>query len=269
MSESGDQTRRPDASMDLLNNILRQPLDPDYTEERHADPRQRSPWGKSVLFVVVGALLAVGAAQTARGAPAAQAERAQLITLIQQQGNSLDAARQRLEGLEREIRSLRESRLGTGAQAQEIQREIESLEVAAGARPVVGPGIMIVLDDGPEADKLGRIIDLDLRQAANGLWLAGAEAVAINGHRLSSRTAIRGAGDAITVDYRSLTRPYRIEAIGDPQDLQSRFQLSGGGSWLGYLRDTHKIVYQITIVQRIRMAADPGLTVTRATPPQR
>lgn len=268
MTTPGDMQRRPDASMDLLNNILRQPLDPDYTAERRGDPRQRSPWGKALLFLVVGALLATGAAQTMRGAPAAQAEREQVIGLIQQQERAIDGSRHKLEGLQSEIRALRERQLGTGTQAEQIRQEIERLEVATGARPVVGPGIVITLDDGPEAQKLGRIIDLDLRQAANGLWAAGAESIAINGHRLSARTAIRGAGDAITVDYRSLTRPYRIEAIG-AGDLQSKFQASTGGTWLSYLRDTHKIVYQTTTAQQLRMAADPGLGVTRATPPKK
>lgn len=255
--------------MDLLNNILRQPLDPDYTEHRARDPRQRSRWGKAILFVVVGALLAGGGAQTMRSAPDAQAERERLISLIQQQEHSLDGSRGRLEGLQREIRVLREQRLGSGSEAERIRQEIEQLEIAAGVRPVTGPGIVITLDDGPGAEKLGRIIDLDLRQTANGLWLSGAEAIAINGHRLSSRTAIRGAGDAITVDYRSLTRPYRIEAIGDPGALRSRFGQSSGGTWLGYLRDTHKITYQIDSANRLKLGADPGLDVTRATPPRR
>jgi uncharacterized protein YlxW (UPF0749 family) len=40
-----------------------------------------------------------------------------------------------------------------------------------------------------------------------GLWEPARKPSPINGHRLSSLTAIRSAGDAITVDYRSLTRP--------------------------------------------------------------
>ena len=100
-----------------------------------------------------------------------------------------------------------------------------------------GPGVLVVVDDSPSAaaDARDRVLDLDLQVLANGLWEAGAEAVAINGHRLSSLTAIRSAGDAITVDYRSLTRPYRVEAIGDPRTLQA-YLLSlllgrGGTTW--------------------------------------
>ena len=93
--------------------------------------------------------------------------------------------------------------------------------------------MLIVVDDSPAAssDARDRVLDLDLQMLANGLWQAGAEAVAINGHRLSGLTAIRSAGDAITVDYRSLTRPYRVEAIGDPRTLQARFVESPAGAW--------------------------------------
>lgn len=71
----------------------------------------------------------------------------------------------------------------------------------SGQVSVIGPGIVLTINDNPK-DANGTIVDQDLRQVANGLWLAGAEAISINGHRLSARTAIRQAGAAI-VDYRS------------------------------------------------------------------
>ena len=36
-----------------------------------------------------------------------------------------------------------------------------------------------------------------------------------NGQRLTALSAVRGAGEAITVNFRSLRRPYVVEAIGD------------------------------------------------------
>lgn len=55
-------------------------------------------------------------------------------------------------------------------------------------------------------DGRDRVLDMDLQILTDGLWQAGAEAISVNGHRLSALTAIRGAGEAITVDNRSLTR---------------------------------------------------------------
>ena len=95
-------------------------------------------------------------------------------------------------------------------------------------------------------DRSDRVYDLDLQILTNGLWQAGAEAVAINGHRLSALTAIRGAGEAITVDFRSLTRPYRVEAIGDARTLQARFVESSGGAWWNELAQNQKLRYDTT-----------------------
>ncbi len=87
------------------------------------------------------------------------------------------------------------------------------------------------------------MLDIDLQILANGLWQAGAEAVAINGHRLSTLTAIRAAGEAITVDYRSLTRPYRVEAIGDPHTSQQQFVRDHAGLWWNELTQNRGMRY--------------------------
>ena len=50
----------------------------------------------------------------------------------------------------------------------------------------------------------------------NGLWSVGAEAIAVNGQRLTAQSAIRSAAGAILVNYRPLKPPYRVEAIGPP-----------------------------------------------------
>ena len=90
------------------------------------------------------------------------------------------------------------------------------------------------MDDGPgAADEQGQVSDKDLQRLVNGLWVAGAEAVTVNARRITSLTAIRQAGEAITVNYRSLRRPYVVLAVGDPDTLPARFVDSAAGSyWL-------------------------------------
>ena len=53
----------------------------------------------------------------------------------------------------------------------------------------------------------------------NGLWTAGAEAISINGQRLTVLTAIRNGGPVINVNSRPLAPPYTVQAIGDPRTL--------------------------------------------------
>ena len=62
----------------------------------------------------------------------------------------------------------------------------------------------------------------DLALLVNGLWRAGAEAIAINGQRLTARSAIRNSGAAINVNGRPpLSPPYVVTAIGDTKTLQA------------------------------------------------
>lgn len=59
----------------------------------------------------------------------------------------------------------------------------------------------------------------------NGLWQAGATDMAINGRRLTPTSAIRAAGEAILVNYRPMSPPYVVSAIGpDADQVAGRFR---------------------------------------------
>jgi uncharacterized protein YlxW (UPF0749 family) len=47
--------------------------------------------------------------------------------------------------------------------------------------------------------------------------------VSINGQRLGPTSAIRFAGEAVLVDFRPVTNPYQVSAVGDPDTLSRRF----------------------------------------------
>ena len=94
---------------------------------------------------------------------------------------------------------------------------------------MTGPGLVVRLDDAAgdgdgadvdprtDVDDSGRVTDRDLQTVVNEVWAAGAEAVAVNGQRLTALSAIRSAGDAILVDFRPLTPAVRRSwRVGDP-----------------------------------------------------
>jgi uncharacterized protein YlxW (UPF0749 family) len=270
---AGGRTRlRPfaavDASMDLLNQILRQPVDPDYaiTAAQGGRSLPRWRWSFALVTLTIGALLAIAALQTNQAAPALQNERAELISRIKAAETNQDQLRARVTSLSAEVASLREASVGDDDSLKAMVAQIARLGSTVGATAVAGPGVLIVVDDAPgeNGDVRNRVLDLDLQMLANGLWQAGAEAVAINGHRLSTLTAIRSAGDAITVDYRSLSRPYRIEAIGDPRTLQARFVESSGGAWWNELAQNQRMRYEISIEKAVTLPADPGIVLRHA-----
>ena len=258
-----------DASMDLLNAIIRQPVDPDYAVvAARGGPRTTRSWRLAVVLVLAGAMFAVAALQTNRAAPAEQTERAELIDRVQAAEAQQDALRGQVVDLSRQITTLRAAALGD-EQSRGLEQQIERLGSTNGTVAVRGPGVVVVVDDAPSgaADQRDEVLDLDLQVLANGLWQSGAEAVAVNGHRLSALTAIRGAGDAITVDYRSLNRPYRVEAIGDPRTLPARFAESPAGAWWNDLAQNRKMRYEVSDVDQLSLDADPGVTLRWARKP--
>jgi uncharacterized protein YlxW (UPF0749 family) len=253
--------------MDLLSQIARSPYDPDYVVVAARDPAPHGRrWLVAVVAVLVGGMFALAAVQTSRRAPALVGERADLLARVQAAEADSDALRARAGALAAEIGSLRTAVTGTNSSVQGQQSAIEALEPASGAVAVRGPGLVIVVDDSREGtdQRANRVHDVDLQILANGLWQAGAEAIAINGHRLSALTAIRGAGEAITVDFRSLARPYRVEAIGDARTLEARFAESTGGVWWNQLAQNQRFGYETQIVGELTLPADTGLRLRHA-----
>jgi uncharacterized protein YlxW (UPF0749 family) len=257
------EAERPiDWSMDLLNSIQRTPVDPDYAKVAAEGRPRRSRALVAIVCVGLGVLLAVQGRLTFRTAPDLEQERRDVITRL----TAVEQNNERLRGSQEQVAAeVRAIQAAAGAGNQE---RVDAVEPVVGVRAVVGPGLVYTVDDADGAGRSGasRVADIDLRMLTNGLWAAGAEAIAINGYRVTSRTAIRTAGSAITVNYRSLTRPYRIEAIGDPRTLQSRFAQTQAGAWWQALRDNYGMRYEVVSAQQLKLPADPGLTVTHATP---
>ena len=91
-----------------------------------------------------------------------------------------------------------------------------------------GPGVQITLSDAPpgEIPEGATPNDLvihqqDIEDTMNALWSGGAEAMTVQGVRITSRTVIRCIGNVILVDGTSFSPPYVIQAIGDPATLRA------------------------------------------------
>jgi uncharacterized protein YlxW (UPF0749 family) len=258
--------------MTLLTTMMERPLDPGYQEaaaRRAAAGLPRATSTRTVLVIVLailtGFLFAV-AAQSLRPKPtAAAALKKELVTRIealQKHGSDQEA---KVAVLAKQVRDFEALSLQQSG-GPDLTASIKNLEVQAGAVPLRGPGLTLTLDDAAstEADanagtrpsggfQQGRVTSGDLQIIVNGLWGAGAEAISINGHRLSSTAAIRFAGQAIIVDFRPLTRPYVITALGDSRGMQQLFEPSFAGLYLSQLTDQYKI--------RSVMAGSDSLTV--------
>ena len=108
------------------------------------------------------------------------------------------------------------------------------------------------------------MLDRDLQIVVNGLWAAGAEAIAINGQRLTARSAIRSAGQAILVDFRPLVAAVRRQRGRRPGGLQTRFAAGSAGAYLRALRDNYGIRAAIVSSREPRAAGGRRLLHARA-----
>ncbi len=157
--------------------------------------------------------------------------------------------------------------------------EVGASEVGAAAVPLKGPGLTLTIDDAPSVDadanagsrpssgfQEGRVTSGDLQIIVNGLWGSGAEAIAINGHRLSSTAAIRFAGQAIIVDFRPLARPYVITALGDPKGMQQIFEPSFAGVYLDQLTQEFQIRSSLTTSDDLTVPGDTSTRLDHASP---
>lgn len=119
-------------------------------------------------------------------------------------------------------------------QGEQIRAELQSSRMMAGMLDVEGPGIEIVLDDrkrdtilDSDPGMIGYYIvhDSDLLEVVNELRAAGAEAVAINGVRITGSSRISCGGPTINVGKEQrFAPPFVIHAVGDPEALASYFQ---------------------------------------------
>jgi uncharacterized protein YlxW (UPF0749 family) len=259
-------THAPPGYAGLLTQLMTNTLDADYetVAEARLDPANAPPTAArrraALLTVIVafGGLLGVSALRTEQSAPQAAAERAELIDRIHAGQGTLDSLHQDIASLQGQVTDLQQSLADDVSDDQALSARLTELGVSAGTIGVTGPGVEITADDAdPSEGPGGVILDVDLQAMVNGLWEAGAEAIAIDGHRLTSLTSIRFAGEAITVDYRSLSPPYVVDAVGDPDTLASRFlDTEGGQTWLG-LRANFGISFDMADRDRVVVPADP------------
>lgn len=185
------------------------------------------------------ALLALGfliAAQLRTEAPRvryASQERVPLVETARDLQSDQDALKERLLALRAQIQSVESQGEGSAALVRDLDGRLRQARLAAGLTALVGPGLVLQLGDSSNAAPPGvnptdyLVTARDIRTVVEELWLAGAEAIAVNGERLTSTSAIIDIGGSILVNAAYLAPPYQVSAIGSP-DLFDQVNASAG-----------------------------------------
>jgi uncharacterized protein YlxW (UPF0749 family) len=272
-------------SMTLLRDLVEDSLDEGYARaaaRRAADPDGRSRLGgRGVLLVVglvaVGLLLATAYVQTRSRAGSTQQAHNALIATVQQKEHANDREQRRLDRLRTTVQRDQQNGLALTAAGRDLAARLARLESSTGTGAIEGPGMVVhVADAGKSADgsdvdprtdeeDQGRVTDRDLQTLVNEVWAAGAEAVAVNGQRLTVLSAIRSAGDAVLVDFRPLNPPYTLRAVG-PDTMRATFASGFGGSYLQVLQG-YGITSSIEDSDRLRLPASAGVSLRYAEVP--
>jgi len=283
-TETGSDDERPRVyAPDFLTELFRNPLDAGYTDAAE----QRAATGgagryrrtgfvlRTIALVLAGLLLAVAYQQTVRAKPESTDVRNNLASDVVAGQKEAAELQRSADQLRTQVTRLRDSGLVASDAAA-----LRNLEATVGVQAVTGNGAVITLADGPVPtdpvtgrpdtnpdDFLGRVLDTDLQIVANELWRDGAEAISINGQRLTATSAIRIAGSAIQVDFVPLSQPYVITAIG-PANLADRFSATATADEYRRLHDTYGMRVSIDKRSKLNVPAAPDSALQYAKPLQ-
>jgi uncharacterized protein YlxW (UPF0749 family) len=183
------------------------------------------------IAALVGGFLIVVAVRTAPRDTPLSREPAQvrLAALIRDEQRRSDRLRGQAEQLRARVRAIQQSGAGRQATLARASVGLEAARITAGMVAMRGPALIVSLADSSEKESpSGNLNDLvihsqDVQAVANGLWSAGAEAVAVAGERVIPTSALLCVGNVLLINGTVHSPPYRFVAIGDPDEMRRRF----------------------------------------------
>jgi uncharacterized protein YlxW (UPF0749 family) len=186
-----------------------------------------------VALAVLGFLIAAQLASEGPRIRITSQERTPLVETALDLQAQQESLKQQVLDLRASIQDLEDAGQGSTAVTQHLNDELQSAQVAAGLVALTGPGVVIRLSDSglsvpQDADERDYLVSgQDVLTVVEELWLAGAEAVAVNTERVAVSTAIVDIGGSVLVNSAYLAPPYQVAAIG-PADMFDRLTRSAG-----------------------------------------
>ncbi|MGW6004596.1 DUF881 domain-containing protein [Oerskovia enterophila] len=181
-----------------------------------------------LLVLALSGLMFSASARLAQGQEGRHPEN--LTDLVQSEERRVQDMTEKVVGLEAEVSTLA---AGTGGAETEPPELVERTGIVSGAVAVTGPGLSVTLDDAPmtQDHPKARVDDLvvhqqDLQEVINALWAGGAEAMTLQGQRVTPTTAFRCVGNVLNLHGRVFSPPYTVSAVGDPAQLQKALDRS-------------------------------------------
>jgi len=220
-------------------------------------PSRTLGWSAGVVGLIAGLMFATNASLFATAPDERRPEN--LAELVHLERERLDATNREVEELRSEVTDLIQNQ-------KTVTSPAGIDEPAAGRVAVEGPGVTVKLWDAPARDPLPEGVGFDdlivhqqdLEAVINALWAGGAEAMAVQGHRVTSSSAIRCVGNVLLIDSSVYSPPYEISAVGDPRALTSSLMSSPQIlTYLDYV-EALQLGWSLDTIEDLHIAADEG-----------
>jgi uncharacterized protein YlxW (UPF0749 family) len=274
---SAHQARKPTLIPvpSLLASLLSDHLDPGYQAAADAKKlgKQRKSWqtwGWQIAgAVLIAAVLVAAVAQARSTAPGVRESQHVLSGSVRSAETEVDDAATRRDALASQVDTERRQRLEGDARGRLLLGQLDESNLAAAATGVIGPGLEITVTDPGMTEDLTDvskervpgsqqvILDRDLQQVVNSLWVSGAEAISVGGVRIGPNVTIRQAGGGILVDNQPITSPYVILALGPPHSMQDVFERSPGLQRLRLLETSYGVGVGVSTSEALTLPASP------------
>lgn len=136
-----------------------------------------------------------------------------------------------------------------------LREDLQQKKIFSGAEAVKGPGILIKVNDRSDSGEQVEMFDLvhntDILNIVNDLRAAGAEAISIEGERVTWGSKIQCGGPIIWVNDESTTAPFVMKVIGDPSALFAA--VTAPNTYTDLLRSVYNLEVRVRISENLEI----------------
>ncbi|MBE7057696.1 MAG: DUF881 domain-containing protein [Ruminococcaceae bacterium] len=181
----------------------------------------------TVVCIVLGIVISVQyRSLSASGSASADAEKIAMyqsnILKLEQELNTLETENEELSDKVELLESATNEE-----QIEKLSEELNNIKKFSGVTKVEGEGLYISIS--LKGEMLSATLQRHLLSLINELKASSAQAISINGERLTAMSEIRIVGQYVIINGRQHSAPFEIYAIGEPEKLYSGVYLNGTG----------------------------------------
>ena len=206
-----------------------------------------------VAFAAAGFLLAASTL-TANGSDIRVERPAELRDLVRNEAKKIDGIENNLIRIQLEIEEITNS--SARSEIESAQLKVKQLLPIAGFTSMVGPGLVVILNDATQVDlsipenERPDVNDLlihqeDVQAVVNALWAGGAQGVSLMGKRVIATSAVKCVGNTLLLHGKVYSPPFKIEAIGDVTKLTNSLKEDPNVAILQDYVDVYGLVYDV------------------------